>query len=174
MRNFSRWTPWSRLLPIDIQGAGSVRDSMEDQDLKEAYSEAIEQYGNSDLAYWKDRLFAKSLHQGNVSKKFRVEVERITPLKRTISAVGFIYPPVIELSAELDDGFKKEAEKSLFFQKDDTESDKSKGSPKRMKLNSGRAATPILSKHTNTSTPPMATSASETTLPSGRGATVLE
>lgn len=171
IRAFSRWTPWSRLLPIDIQGADGVRNSIEDRDLKEAYSEAIEQYGRSSLAYWKDRLFAKSVHQGSVSKKFKVEIGTgVSPLKRTVSAMGFIYPPVIGLPAELDDGFKKEGEKSPFLQNDDTDSDKSKGSHKRMKLNSGRAGTPVFA---NASTSTMSASVAETTPPSGCDATLL-
>ena len=72
---FSRWTPWNRLLPVDIQGAGGVRDLIEDRDLKEAYSEAIEQYGNSDLTFWKDRLYAKKLQDDCTSEKVRVKKE---------------------------------------------------------------------------------------------------
>lgn len=148
---------------------------MKDQDLKEAYSEAIEQYGRADLAYWKDRLFANCLHQSIVSQEVKNEEDTgaASPSGR-ISTMGFIYPPVIELPAELDNGFKKEGEKSLFLQDDDTESDKSKGSPKRMKLNSGRAVSPVLSNNKNTCTPPVANSAAETTLPPGRDAMVLE
>ena len=144
---------------MDIQGAGGVRDSIQDRDLKEAYSEAIEQYGSSDLTYWKDRLHAKKFQDDSTSE-VRVKKEtEISPLKRRVSKMGFIFPPVINVPDELDGNIKTDEDDgltSLFLQRDDkTDSDQTTESLKRMKTNRGLAVTPARSNSTNTSLSPL-------------------
>ena len=148
---------------MDIQGAGGVRDLIEDRDLKEAYSQAIEQYGNLDLTYWKDRLYAKNFQDDCTSEKVGVKKETaISPLKRRISEMGFMYPPVINIPDELDGSVKAEEDDGLtsLFLEDNhkTDSDQTTESLKRMKTNRGLAITPARSNSTFTSLSPLSTS----------------
>ena len=57
------WTPWNRLEPLDDLGAYTATDLTTDQQLKDAYTEAVEQYGRKDLHYWKDKIYARKLQR---------------------------------------------------------------------------------------------------------------
>lgn len=144
LTTFSCWTPWRRLQAIDIQKAILNRDYNADKELSAAYVEAIEQYGRINLSYWKGKLFAKCPDVDGASIKVKITKKTdVSPLKRRISAMGFVYPPVIDLPAELEDDTKDEKKESLLLKDNGNPiRDRKKESPKRMKRNGGTAISP--------------------------------
>ena len=93
---YSCWTPWKRLKPIDILLAKSTKDSTDNPALADAYEEAIEQYGRNDLTYWKDKIYAQRLSAKAATKRLGVKKEENeTPKKRKIGQGGFKYPPSV-------------------------------------------------------------------------------
>ena len=149
----SCWTPRSRLQPVDFAIATSTMDLTTDEQLKDAYTEAIEQYGRADLSYWKDKLYARKVEKDEESSSPKVKEENSdkvkikkeknnSPCKRRVSDMGFVYPPDIKLPADLDDDMRMEDGDGSLLDSDDGVEESRKESPKRMKDNNGIAVTP--------------------------------
>ena len=69
------WTPWNRLEPFKDTVAYPAIDLTTDQQLRNAYTEAIEQYGQMDLNYWMDKLFARNLQRDEENDVPKVKEE---------------------------------------------------------------------------------------------------
>ena len=126
------WIPWNRLKAMDAQEASSDMYCIIDEELRAAYAEASEWYGNTDLSYWKDKIFAKQLQKDIGSQP-----------KRKISALGFKYPPEIDMPPILGGSIETEENESLFVEDEDNIGrDKKKESRKRLKSNGGSVSRP--------------------------------
>lgn len=135
-------------------------ESTTDELLKKAYMEAIEQHGRVDLTYWKDTLLVKKLQsdedsdlkkgaadkakvKDEVTDDVKVKQEKDGSIpKRKVSAMGFVYPPAIDLGRYSKDNIKMEVGDSLFLDGDNGVVEDERESPKRRKDNNGVAVTP--------------------------------
>ena len=84
-------------------------DLTTDEQLRDAYTEAIEQYGRMDLNYWKDKLFARNLqrHEENDVLKVKVEPKTVKIKSETENSMVTSrrpgpepHPNVVELKVE--------------------------------------------------------------------------
>ena len=149
-----------------------------DHQLRDAFTEAVEQCGRMDLDYWKDKIYARKLQkdeendmpkvkeESNTVKIKReteystrpsrlprseptlvghpkmVELKVESSPKRTMSARGFIYPPVIDLSVDLNDDITMTDDDGPILEDDNWVDDAINESSKRRKDNNGVAITP--------------------------------
>ena len=90
---YSCWTPCERLLPLDLQQAHFVKAITHNQELADAYAEAIEQYGQKNVGYWKKKLHARQLFVDKNSKNSNIQLEgTVSPKERESGRNGFIIP----------------------------------------------------------------------------------
>ena len=81
-------------MPIDIQQAHTSKDKTEDQQLANACAEAIEQHGQNDLRYWKEKLLARQPSVSNIRQDLHMQHEEtVLSKKRKVGQDGFTFGP---------------------------------------------------------------------------------